>query len=114
MDSTVSMVAKHVNTLRVEDKIFAASREAGNAVLRVGRENVVNATVGSILNEDEKLAVMPTVLSILKNLPDEEYAAYAPILGTPDFLEAAIQATFKEYRPEGFIKAAATPGGSGA
>lgn len=114
MDSIVSMVAKHVNTQRVEDRIFAASRAAGNAVLKVGKENVVNATVGSILDDDEKLAVMPSVLNILKNLPDSEYAAYAPILGTPDYLEAAIQATFKEYRPEGYIKAAATPGGSGA
>jgi aromatic-amino-acid transaminase len=114
MDNIGSMVAKHVNTKRVEDRIFAASRAAGNAVLRVGKEKVVNATVGSILDDDEKLAVMPSVLNTLKNLPDSEYAAYAPILGTPDYLEASIQATFQEYRPEGYIKAAATPGGSGA
>lgn len=114
MDNIVSMVAKHVNTLRVEDRIFAANREAVNAALQFGREKVVNATVGSVLDEDEKLAIMPSVLGTLKNLPDSEYAAYAPILGTPDYLEAAIQATFKEYRPEGYIKAAATPGGSGA
>jgi aromatic-amino-acid transaminase len=114
MGNNVSMVAKHVNNLRVEDKIFAANREAGNAALLVGKDKVVNATVGSILDENEKLAVMPTVLDILKNLPDSEYAAYAPILGTPDYLEAAVQATFKEHRPEGYIKAAATPGGSGA
>ncbi|MHB1392885.1 MAG: aminotransferase class I/II-fold pyridoxal phosphate-dependent enzyme [Clostridia bacterium] len=114
MDSIVSMVAKHVNTERVEDKIFAASREAGSAVLRFGKEKVVNATVGSILDDDEKLAVLPSVLNTLRNLPDSEFAAYAPILGTPDYLEAAIQATFKEYRPEGYVKAAATPGGSGA
>lgn len=114
MNSIVSMVAKHVNTVRVEDKIFAASREAGNAALQFGKEKVVNATVGSILDEDEKLAVLPTVLKTLKNLPDIEFAGYAPILGTPDYLESAIQATFKECRPDGFIKASATPGGSGA
>ncbi|HYE82588.1 MAG TPA: aminotransferase class I/II-fold pyridoxal phosphate-dependent enzyme [Clostridia bacterium] len=114
MNDIVSMVAKHVNTLRVEDKIFAASREAGSAVLQFGKEKVVNATVGSILDEDEKLAILPTVLGTLRNLTDTEFAAYAPILGTPDYLESAIQATFKEYRPEGYIKAAATPGGSGA
>ncbi|MBP7073560.1 MAG: aminotransferase class I/II-fold pyridoxal phosphate-dependent enzyme [Clostridia bacterium] len=108
------MVAKHVNTVRSEDKIFALNREAGNAVLEFGKEKVVNATVGSILDEDEKLAVLPSVLETLRNLPDSEFAAYAPILGTPDYLESAIQAAFKEYRPEGYIKAAATPGGSGA
>lgn len=114
MDSVVSMVAKHVNTIRMEDKIFAVNREAGSAALQFGKEKVVNATVGSILDEDEKLAVLPTVLKTLRNLPDSEFAAYAPILGTTDYLESAIQAAFKEYRPEGFIKASATPGGTGA
>jgi len=114
MNNSFSMVAKHVNTVRSEDKIFALNREAGNAVLEFGKEKVVNATVGSILDEDEKLAVLPSVLETLRNLPDSEFAAYAPILGTPDYLESAIQAAFKEYRPEGYIKAAATPGGSGA
>lgn len=114
MESIVSMAAKHVNTKRVEDKIFAVSREARNAAMQFGKEKVVNATVGSILDEDEKLAVLPSVLKTLRNLPDSEFADYAPILGTPDYLEAAIQATFKEYRPDGYINAAATPGGSGA
>ncbi|KUO72862.1 MAG: aminotransferase [Clostridia bacterium BRH_c25] len=108
------MVAKHVNTLRTEDKIFAVSREAGSAVLQFGKEKVVNATVGAILDEDEKLAVLPTVIKTLRNLPDTEFAAYAPIPGTPDYLESAIQSTFRENRPEGYIKASATPGGSGA
>lgn len=114
MKNNISMVAKHVNTQRREDKIFAANREAGIAAAHFGKEKVVNATVGSILDEDEKLAVLPSVLKTLRNIPDSEFAAYAPIIGTPDFLEAAIQATFKEYRPEGYIKASATPGGSGA
>jgi aromatic-amino-acid transaminase len=108
------MAAKHVNTMRMEDKIFAANREAGNAVLQFGKEKVVNATVGSILGEDEKLVVLPSVIKTLRNIPDSEFAAYAPISGTPDYLESAIQATFMEYRPEGYIKASATPGGSGA
>lgn len=114
MDKVVSMVAKHVNSIKNEDIIFALNREAGSAALQFGKEKVVNATVGAILDEDEKLAVLPTVIKTLKNLPDSEFAAYAPILGTADYLEAAIQATFKEYRPEGYIKASATPGGSGA
>lgn len=114
MNSGFSMVAKHVNNVKMEDRIFAANREATNAALQFGKDKVVNATVGSIMDEEEKLAVMPSVLNVLRNLPASEFAAYAPILGTPDYLEAAIQATFKEYRPEGYIKAAATPGGSGA
>ena len=114
MDGIASMVAGHVNTIRSEDKIFAMNREAGNAALQFGKENVVNATVGSILDEDEKLAVIPSALKTLRDLADTEFAAYAPISGMPDYLEAAIQAAFKECRPSGYIKASATPGGSGA
>lgn len=114
MSNGFSMVAKHVNTVRMEDRIFAANREATNAAVQFGKERVVNATVGSIMDEEEKLAVLPSVLDTLRNLPGNEFAAYAPILGTPDYLEAAIQAAFREYRPEGYIKASATPGGSGA
>lgn len=109
-----SMVAKHVNSIQAEDKIFAASREAGNAAAKFGKEQVINATVGAILDDEEKLAIMPTVMEVLRNMPDAEYAAYAPIAGTPDFLEAAVTAAFKDCRPDGFIKAVATPGGSGA
>ncbi len=114
MNSIVSMTAKHVNTSKSEDKIFAVNREAGIASQKFGKEKVVNATVGAILDEDERLAVLPSVMDILKNLPEAEYAAYAPILGTPDYLDAAIQAVFREHRPEGYIRASATPGGSGA
>ncbi len=114
MSHHYSMVAKHVNNIQAEDKIFAANREAVNAAAMYGKEQVINATVGAILDDEEKLAVMPTVMEVLRNIPDTEYAAYAPIAGTPDFLEAAVSAAFKDSRPEGFIKAVATPGGSGA
>jgi len=114
MENIVSMAAKHVNTQRAEDRIFAASKEAGDAASKFGKDKIVNATVGSIMDEDEKLTILPTVIKTLKGLPDLEFAAYAPILGTPDYLEAAIQAIFRDYRPEGYIEAAATPGGSGA
>ncbi len=39
--------------------------------------------------------------------------AYAPIQEYPDYLEAAIDQCFGESRPEGYIRACATSGGSG-
>lgn len=114
MKREFSMIAKHVNNKRAEDIIFALNREANNAAMEFGKENVVNATVGSILDEKEKLAVIPSVMETLRNISTEDFAAYAPIIGTSDYLEAAIQTTFKNYRPDGYIKAVATPGGSGA
>jgi len=114
MSTNFSMVASHSQRPVSEDKIFAASKAAQEAALKHGFENVINSTVGALLDDNGKLLVMPTVINILKDLPPEEIAAYAPIAGLPDFLEAAKKATFLDYRPDGYIESIATPGGSGA
>lgn len=96
-----------------DDPIFALNREA---MTRRGRgEAIVNATVGSLLDDDGKLAILPTATRIISEIPPEEWAAYAPIAGSPDFLAAVIDDLF---RSEPTLKecalATATPGGSGA
>lgn len=96
-----------------DDPIFALNREAGARKMR--GEAVVNATVGSLLDDDGKLAVLPTAARIVHEVPAEEWAAYAPIAGSPDFLSAVVQDLLRDA-PElsrGAV-AAATPGGSGA
>ncbi|MFZ5966707.1 MAG: aminotransferase class I/II-fold pyridoxal phosphate-dependent enzyme [Bacillota bacterium] len=114
MSSSFSMVAPHSRRTVGEDKIFAISRAAQEAAKKVGSQNVVNASVGALLNDDGSLSVLSAVMDILKNLPPEEFAAYAPIAGVPSFLEAAKKAAFRDCMPEGYIEAVATPGGSGA
>ncbi|MDK2917750.1 MAG: aromatic-amino-acid transaminase [Candidatus Petromonas sp.] len=109
-----SMVAPHSKRPVSEDKIFAASRQAGEAATKYGFENVINSTVGALLDDNGDLLVMPTIIEILKNLPPAEIAAYAPIAGLPEYLEAAKTAAFRDHRPLGYIEAIATPGGSGA
>ena len=44
----------------------------------------------------------------------EDYIAYAPISGLPEYLEAAIDITFAGNRPTGYLGAIATAGGTGA
>lgn len=112
--SDFSMVARHSKRVEAEDQIFKASNEAQQAVKKFGKDNVVNATVGALLNDDGRLSVLPTVVEILRNLEPEDYAAYAPIGGLPDFLESAKKSAFREHFPQGFTGAVATPGGSGA
>lgn len=114
MSQSFSMVAPHSKRPVNEDKIFSASRQANEAALKYGFENVINSTVGALLDDDGNLLVLPTVIDVLKNLPPVEIAAYAPIAGLPEFLESVKTATFREYIPEGYIEAVATPGGSGA
>ncbi len=96
-----------------DDPIFALNKEAMQRKER--GDAVINATVGSLLLDDGKLAVMPTSARVVREVPDEEWAAYAPIAGSPTFLRAVIDDLFQD---EPTMRAAgcavATPGGTGA
>ena len=108
-----SVVAPHSKRPAEEDKVFAANRRAQEAAKKVGPEKVINSTIGALLEDDGSLSIMQTAMQALKNLPDAEIAAYAPIAGLPDFLEAAKTAVFRDYRPDAHIRAVSTPGGTG-
>jgi len=114
MSAKFLMVSPHTRTIKGDDKIFGISQAAQEAAKKVGAENVVNATIGALLDDYGNLTVLPTMIDLLKNLPPEEIAAYAPIGGVPRFLEAAKKSTFRDCFPEGYIEAIATPGGTGA
>jgi aromatic-amino-acid transaminase len=96
-----------------DDPIFALNKEA---TLRKERgDAVINATVGSLLTDDGKLAVMPTSARVVREVPDEEWAAYAPIAGSPGFLRAVMDDLFvDEPAMRAAACAVATPGGTGA
>lgn len=96
-----------------DDPIFALNREATE---RKGRgEAVVNGTVGALLHDDGRLAILPTAARTVHEVSAEEWATYAPIAGSQDFLAAVVADTFKD-EPEmrACAVAAATPGGTGA
>ena len=96
-----------------DDPIFALAREASER--RAKGESIVNATVGALLDDEGKLAVLPTAARAVREVPAEEWAAYAPIAGSPDFLKAAIDDLLAGVpRLRETACAAATPGGSGA
>jgi aromatic-amino-acid transaminase len=95
-----------------DDPIFALNAEAV-ARARTG-EPVINATVGALLDDEGRLAVLPTVAEVLRALPAEVSATYAPIAGPEDFRRAVV-ADLLGDRPAGAqAVAVATPGGSGA
>jgi len=96
------------------DKIFGAAAAANAAKAKFGKDQVVDATIGVLLDNNEQLVVLPTVEKVYKSLPMAELAPYAPIAGLPDYLELVQEAAFAVNRPEAYIKAVATSGGSGA
>jgi aromatic-amino-acid transaminase len=96
-----------------DDPIFALNAEA-NARKAKG-EAVVNGTLGSLLKDDGALAVLPTAARAVREVPQGEWAGYAPIAGPPAFLAAVTEDVFAG-RPQraAQVTGCATPGGSGA
>ena len=96
-----------------DDPIFALNKEATERKAR--GEAVVNATVGALLLDDGKLGDPRRGRTCGPRRPAEEWAPYAPIAGSTDFLSAVIADIFKD-EPElrASAVAAATPGGTGA
>ena len=108
-----SVAASHSVGKFATDKIFGAAALAAKAVAQVGKENVTNATIGALLDDDGKLVCLPSVEAAFRALPITEIINYAPIAGLPDFLNAAMDHVFGESRPEAYTNAVATSGGSG-
>lgn len=109
-----SMVATHRKGKKLVDAIFGASAACAEAVKIHGAEKVTNATIGAIMGEDGKLACLPTMEKAYRNLAIADVAAYAPVAGLPAYLDAVIDLTFADNKPEGYMAACGTPGGTGA
>ena len=97
-----------------EDKIFGISNRAKKMISEQGADKVINATIGSLLDDDGRLVVLSSVDKVFKALSPQEYADYAPIGGIPAFREAVKKAAFGKFQPKGFAEAVATPGGTGS
>ena len=100
-------------TVPKEDKIFGISNRAKEMAAKVGKDKVVNGTIGALMDDEGKLIVLDSVDKVFKSLKPDEYAPYAPIGGIPEFKEAIKKAAFGKYEPKGFTEVCATPGGTG-
>ncbi len=111
---TINMVANHAIRPVENDIIFTISAKATVATNTLGAKNVINGSMGVLLEDDGSFVAFESVYKHLKALPNASIAAYSRIEGDPLFLEAVKEACFKDARPKGYIEAIATPGGSGA
>ena len=108
-----SILAKHAQGKEAKDVIFAASDAANKAVEQHGKANVINATIGSIFDDNEAFVCLPTVEKVFKSLTISDVAPYGGIAGLPKYLEAVIDETCGKSRPNAHMAALATPGGAG-
>lgn len=97
-----------------EDKIFGISNRAKAAIAEKGKDKVINATIGALLDDEGNLVVLDSVDRVFRDLAPVEYAEYAPIGGIAPFREAVQKAAFGVHMPKGYVEAVATPGGTGS
>ena len=79
----------------------------------------VNGTIGALLENDGSLAINKVVDAAVRNAPEQEISAYAPLAGLPSFLDLTKTLAFGDARAQleelGFnFSSTASPGGSGA
>lgn len=110
----INMVIDNAKWPKVNDPIFGLAAKAKEAINKYGKENIIDSTLGALVDDDGNLICFETVYSELKSLPNAEIAGYAQVAGQPDFLEAVQEACFRDYRPKAHIRAVATPGGTGS
>lgn len=108
------MTATHAAGRKLKDAIFDANQACNEAIKIHGKDKVTNATIGVVLNEEGKLATLNTVEKVFREMDMSELVAYAPISGLPDYLDAVIDLTFADNKPEAHFGAVATAGGTGA
>ena len=114
VDRMFSVAAPQARGKSAQDNIFAANNRAVALADKIGKDKVINGTVGSILDEDGNLVELEVVQEAYARLTPRQIIAYAPIQGYEKFLESCIDQCFGESRPSGYINACATPGGTGA
>ncbi len=109
-----SMAASHAVNRTLYDPIFEAGKACREAIKIHGADKVTNSTLGVVLNEDGKLAVLPTVEKVFRQMKMTDFTTYAALAGNPDFIEAVKHIVFQNTSYAGYFSAVATAGGTGA
>lgn len=111
----MSFVKSKVDTTPIEDTVFAIVKKAKEAKEVYGEDRVVDATIGSLYNEEGSIVAFESVFTPYDDIKKEVKAAYAgSFIGNDSFRKQVYDWV---VRPSGSTLAytvIATPGGTGA
>lgn len=109
-----SMAAFNGRSIPKEDKIFGVNERARIATDKFGHEKVINATVGTFLDDLGNPMILSSVDEVMRSLDSYEYATYAPIAGIEGFRESIKKAAFGNFKTNRKTAVVASPGGTAA
>lgn len=110
---TMQMAAPEREGKKLNDVIFQAGAEVRQAIARYG-SRVVNGTLGAYADDCGRVACIPTVAKVFKAMPMIDFISYAPPVGLEGYRKAVIDVVFADQRPDAYIDAVASAGGTGA
>ncbi|MCF0115726.1 MAG: aminotransferase class I/II-fold pyridoxal phosphate-dependent enzyme, partial [Erysipelotrichaceae bacterium] len=111
----MTFTKKSANLVPLTDPVFSVVKLAKEDIAANGAENVINATIGSLYGENEKIVALETVFNHYDEIAKESKAAYAAsYIGNPTYREQVYNwvTRHKTDSLEHFV--IATPGGTGA
>ena len=108
-------VKESVNTTPIEDTVFAIVKKAKEAKAAIGAEHVVDATIGSLYNEEGTIVAYDSVFTPYDHIAKETKAAYAgSFVGNDSFRQQVYDWVVKPSGSTLAHSVIATPGGTGA
>ncbi len=111
----MSFVKKNVNKTPIEDTVFAIVKKAKEAKAVVGENEVVDATIGSLYDEEGKLVAFDSVFTPYNEIAKETKAAYAAsFVGNESFRKQVYEWIVGGTGSTLAHSVIATPGGTGA
>lgn len=110
----INHLAFHAQGKIQPDNIFLVGAKAKEAKARFGEGRVTDASVGILLDDSGKMALLEAVEEATKRLTPAEVAPYAPIAGVPAYREDVIHYIFGHLSPLPPVGAVATAGATGA
>lgn len=100
----------------LKNDVLALSQEAKAAKKK--DNSVINATIGSLFNDDGVFYTFKHVDELIKTLPNEDFYSYSPNNGNKDFHDAVTNWVFGKYYNDVIdnmtCESIPTPGGTGA
>lgn len=109
----MDLLATHARSKGGQDDIFNYGQIARAREAEVGKEAIINATVGAFLDDNGALKTFRTVEEAMAAVPFNRLANYAPIDGLPQFVTHMTDHVLRGQRPTAYIGGIATPGGTG-
>lgn len=111
----MTFTRQSANLTPIEDTVFAVVKLAKEDIEKNGKEKVVDATIGSLYDEEGQLVALDSVFNHYDEIPHQTKAAYASSFsGNEDFREQ-VYAWLTQGRTLNCAHSViATPGGSGA